>query len=86
VNAYTLEGRFESDPRRMFWVEGEVRRWAAEGRLGWTMYLRDDRWLSTSRRRAHLRPSQGSLPVQRVHPSIMDGFALRVFIDSGERV
>jgi hypothetical protein len=33
VNAYTLEGRFESDPRRMFSVEGEVWRWAAEGRL-----------------------------------------------------
>ena len=33
VNAYTLEGRFESDPRRMFSVEDEVRRWAAEGRL-----------------------------------------------------
>jgi hypothetical protein len=33
VNAYTLEGRFESDPRRMFSVEDEVGRWAAEGRL-----------------------------------------------------
>ena len=33
VTAYTLGGRFESDPRRMFSVEGEVRRWAAEGRL-----------------------------------------------------
>src|ERR1017187_8137951 len=30
VNAYTLEGRFESDPHSMFSVEGEVRRWAAE--------------------------------------------------------
>jgi hypothetical protein len=33
VNAYTLGGRFESDPRRMFSVEDEVRRWAAEGRF-----------------------------------------------------
>jgi hypothetical protein len=33
VNAYTLGGRFESDPRRMFLVEDEARRWAAEGRL-----------------------------------------------------
>jgi hypothetical protein len=33
VNAYTLEGRFESDPHRAFSVEDEVRRWAAEGRL-----------------------------------------------------
>jgi hypothetical protein len=33
VNAYKLEGRFESDPRRMFSVEDEVGRWAAEGRL-----------------------------------------------------
>jgi len=33
VNAYTLGGRFESDPRRTFAVEDEVRRWAAEGRL-----------------------------------------------------
>jgi hypothetical protein len=32
-NAYTLAGRFESDPRRMFSVEDEVGRWAAEGRL-----------------------------------------------------
>jgi hypothetical protein len=32
VNAYTLGGRFESDPRRMFSVEDEVVRWAAEGR------------------------------------------------------
>jgi hypothetical protein len=30
VNAYTLEGRFESDPHSMFSVEGEVGRWAAE--------------------------------------------------------
>jgi hypothetical protein len=33
VNAYTLERRFESDPRRMFSVEDEDGRWAAEGRL-----------------------------------------------------
>jgi hypothetical protein len=33
VNAYTLDGRFESDPERLFSVENEVRRWAAEGRL-----------------------------------------------------
>jgi hypothetical protein len=33
VNAYTLGGRFESDPRRMFSVEDEVGRWAAEGRF-----------------------------------------------------
>ncbi len=33
VNAYTLGGRFESDPRRMFSVEDEVGKWAAEGRL-----------------------------------------------------
>jgi hypothetical protein len=33
VNAYTLGGRFESDPRRLFSVDDEVRRWAAEGRL-----------------------------------------------------
>jgi hypothetical protein len=33
VNAYTLGGRFESDPRRMFSVEDEVRRWAEVGRL-----------------------------------------------------
>jgi hypothetical protein len=33
VNAYGLGGRFESDPRRMFSVEDEVGRWAAEGRL-----------------------------------------------------
>jgi hypothetical protein len=33
VNAYTLGGRFESDPHRIFSVEDEVGRWAAEGRL-----------------------------------------------------
>jgi hypothetical protein len=33
VNAYTLEGRFESDPRQVFSVEDEVGRWAIEGRL-----------------------------------------------------
>lgn len=33
VNAYTLGGRFESDPRRMFSVEDEVGRCATEGRL-----------------------------------------------------
>jgi hypothetical protein len=33
VKAYTLDGRFESDQRRMFSVEDEVGRWAAEGRL-----------------------------------------------------
>jgi hypothetical protein len=33
VNAYTLGGRFESDPQRLFSVHDEVRRWAAEGRL-----------------------------------------------------
>jgi hypothetical protein len=33
VNAYTLEGRFKSDPRREFSVEDEVRRWPVEGRL-----------------------------------------------------
>jgi len=33
VNAYTLGGRFESHPQRLFSVENEVRRWAAEGRL-----------------------------------------------------
>jgi hypothetical protein len=33
VNAYTLERRFESDPRRVFSVEDEVRKWAAGGRL-----------------------------------------------------
>jgi len=33
VNAYTLGGRFKSDSRRVFSVEDEVRRWAAEGKL-----------------------------------------------------
>jgi len=33
VNAYTLGGRFESDPRQVFSVEDEVGRWAAAGRL-----------------------------------------------------
>jgi hypothetical protein len=33
VNAYTLEGRFESDPRRMFSIEDEVGRWATEGKF-----------------------------------------------------
>ena len=33
VNAYTLGGRFESDPRQTFSVEDEVSRWATEGRL-----------------------------------------------------
>jgi hypothetical protein len=33
VNAYALGGRFESDPHRLFSVDDEVRRWAAEGRL-----------------------------------------------------
>jgi hypothetical protein len=33
VNAYTLGGRFESEPQRLFSVEIEVRRWAAEGKL-----------------------------------------------------
>jgi hypothetical protein len=33
VNAYALGGRFESDPQRVFSVDDEVRRWAAEGRL-----------------------------------------------------
>jgi len=33
VNAYTLGGRFESDPRQTFSVEDEVGRWATEGRL-----------------------------------------------------
>ena len=31
VDAYTLGGRFKSDSRRVFSVEDEVRRWAAEG-------------------------------------------------------
>ena len=33
VNAYTLGGRFESNPRQVFSVEVEVGRWAAAGRL-----------------------------------------------------
>jgi hypothetical protein len=33
VNAYTLGGRVDSEPRRMFSVEDEVGRWAAEERL-----------------------------------------------------
>ena len=33
VNASTLGGRFEFEPRRMFSVEDEVGKWAAEGRL-----------------------------------------------------
>ncbi len=33
VNAYTLEGRFRSDPRRVFSVQQEVAKWAAEGHL-----------------------------------------------------
>jgi hypothetical protein len=33
VNAYTLGGRLESDPQRLFSVDDEVRRWAAKGRL-----------------------------------------------------
>jgi hypothetical protein len=33
VNAYTLEGRFEANPRQPFSVEDEVRKWHAEGRL-----------------------------------------------------
>jgi hypothetical protein len=33
VNAYTLGGRFESDPQRLFSVDDEVKRRAAEGRL-----------------------------------------------------
>lgn len=33
VNAYTLGGRFESDPQRAFSVENEFGRWAVEGRL-----------------------------------------------------
>ena len=33
VNAYTLGGRFESDPQRLFSVDDEVRRWAKEGGL-----------------------------------------------------
>jgi hypothetical protein len=33
VNAYTLGGRVDSEPRRMFSVEDEVGKWAAEERL-----------------------------------------------------
>lgn len=33
VNAYSLGESFEANPRHMFSVEGEVRKWAAEGRL-----------------------------------------------------
>lgn len=33
VNAYTLGGRFESDPRRVFSVEDEVRKWVAQGKF-----------------------------------------------------
>jgi hypothetical protein len=33
VNAYSLEDRFRRDPRRMFSVENEIGRWAAEGKL-----------------------------------------------------
>ena len=33
VNAYSLGGCFEQNPARQFSVEGEVKRWAAEGRL-----------------------------------------------------
>jgi hypothetical protein len=33
VNAYTLGGRFEANPRQRFSVEDEVRKWAAEGLL-----------------------------------------------------
>jgi hypothetical protein len=33
VNAYTLEDRFRSDPRRGFSVHAEVAKWVAEGRL-----------------------------------------------------
>ncbi len=34
VNAYTLEGRFESNRRHAFSVEDEVARWMGEGRFG----------------------------------------------------
>jgi hypothetical protein len=34
VNAYTLEGRIESDPRRVFSVEDEVRKWHADHHCG----------------------------------------------------
>jgi len=33
VNAYTLEGRFERNPSRLFSVADEVAKWLAEGRL-----------------------------------------------------
>jgi hypothetical protein len=33
VNAYTLGERFESDPQRLFSVDDEVKRWAAEKNL-----------------------------------------------------
>jgi hypothetical protein len=33
VNAYTLEGRFEANPPRVFSVENAVRQWHAGGRL-----------------------------------------------------
>ena len=33
VNAYSLGGRFESDPSEIFSVAGEVERWIAEGRF-----------------------------------------------------
>jgi hypothetical protein len=33
VNAYTLEGRFEANPRQQFCVGDEVRKWREEGRL-----------------------------------------------------
>src|SRR5260370_18321800 len=56
VNAYTLGGRFESDPQRLFSVDDEVKRWAAEGRRGWTMCPEDDHWRSTPRRRVLRRP------------------------------
>jgi hypothetical protein len=39
VNAYTLEGRFEANPSRVFSVEDAVRQWHAEGRL-WGQTLR----------------------------------------------
>jgi hypothetical protein len=33
VNAYTLGGRYESDPARQFAVADEVRRWSTEGKF-----------------------------------------------------
>jgi hypothetical protein len=33
VNAYTLGGRFEANPRQQFSVEDEVRQWREAGRL-----------------------------------------------------